>query len=125
MSVIEYAAKFVELAKFYPHYTAETAEFSKCIKFENGLRAEIKRAIGYQKIRQFSNLVSSCKIYEEDTKAHYKIMNERKGKQQQSRGKPYSAPADKSEQSVNDESGPRKRDTPTEIVCFRCEAVLL
>jgi len=29
----EYAAKFVELAKFYPHYNAETAEFSKCIKF--------------------------------------------------------------------------------------------
>jgi len=51
MSVIEYVAKFVESAKFYPHYNAETAEFSKCIKFENGLRAEIKRAIGYQKIR--------------------------------------------------------------------------
>jgi len=50
MSVTEYAAKFVELDKFYPHYTAEIAEFSKCIKFENGLRAEIKRAIGYQKI---------------------------------------------------------------------------
>jgi len=47
MSVTEYAAKFVELAKFYPHYTAETDEFSKCIKFENGLRADIKRAIGY------------------------------------------------------------------------------
>jgi len=47
MSVTEYAAKFVKLAKFYPHYTAETAEFSKCIKFENGLRADIKRAIGY------------------------------------------------------------------------------
>ena len=47
MSVTEYAAKFVELAKFYPHYTTETAEFSKCIKFENGLRADIKRAIGY------------------------------------------------------------------------------
>jgi len=40
-------------------------------------------------------LVSSCRIYEEDTKAHYKIMNERKGKQHKSRGKPYSAPADK------------------------------
>jgi len=39
MSATEYAAKFVELAKFYPHYTPETAEFSKCIKFENGLRA--------------------------------------------------------------------------------------
>jgi len=120
MSVMEYAAKFVELVKFYPHYNAETAEFSKSIKFENGERAEIKRAIGYQKIRQFSELVSSCRIYEEDTKAHYKIMNERKGKQQQSRGKPYSALADEGEQRVNDESRPRERYTPTEIVCFRC-----
>lgn len=50
MSVTEYAAKFVEFAKFYPHYAAKTAEYSKCIKFENGLRAEIKRAIGYQQI---------------------------------------------------------------------------
>jgi len=38
----------------------------------------IKRAIGYQKIRQFSDLVNSCRIYEEDTKAHYKVMNERR-----------------------------------------------
>jgi len=82
MLVTEYAAKFVELAKFYPHYTAETAEFSKCIKFENGLLVEIKRAIGYQKICNFSELVSSCRIYEEDTKAHYKAVNERKGKGQ-------------------------------------------
>jgi len=108
------------LAKFYLHYNAETAEFSKCIKFENGLHAEIKWAIGYQKIRQFSDLVSSYIIYEEDTKAHYKIMNERKGKQQQIRGKPYNALADKGKQRVNDESKPRKRDTPAEIVCFRC-----
>ena len=47
LSVTEYAAKFVELGKFYPHYTPETTELSKCIKFENGLRVEIKRAIGY------------------------------------------------------------------------------
>jgi hypothetical protein len=120
MSVTEYADKFVELAKFYPHYNVEIAEFSKCIKFENGLRAEIKRAIGYQKIRQFFELVSSCRIYEDDTKAHYKILNERMGKHQQSRGKPYSAPADKGKQRVNDEKRPRKRDTPTEVVCFRC-----
>jgi hypothetical protein len=95
MSVTEYAAKFVQLAKFYPHYTADNAEFSKCIKFENGLRADIKRAIGYQKIRNFSELVSSCRIYEEDTKAHYKGMSDRRGKGQQSRLTPYSAPADK------------------------------
>jgi len=77
-----YTAKFVELAKFYPHYTPDTVEFLKCIKFENGLRADIKRAIGYQKIRNFSELVSSCRIYEEDTKAHYKVMSERGGKGQ-------------------------------------------
>ena len=94
MSITEYAAKFVELAKFYPHYAAETAEFSKFIKFENGLRADIKRAIGYQKIRDFSEFVSNCRIYEEDTKAHYKVMNDRKGKGQQSRPKPYSALAE-------------------------------
>jgi len=95
MLVTDYAAKFVELAKFYPHYTAEIAEFSKCIKFENGLRADIKRAIGYRKIHNFSELVSSCRIYEEDIKAHYKVVNERKGKGQQILPKPYSAPTER------------------------------
>ncbi|XP_039688628.1 uncharacterized protein [Medicago truncatula] len=107
-------------AEFYPHYTAEIAEFSKCIKFENGLRAEIKRAIGYQKIRTFSELVSSCRIYVEDTKDHYKIVNERKSKGQPSRPKPYSAPADKGKQRVNDERRPRKKDAPVEIMCYTC-----
>lgn len=120
MLVTEYADKFVELAKFYPHYTAETAEFSKCIKFENGLRADIKRAIGYQKIKNFSDLVSSCRIYEEDTKAHYKVMSERRGKGQHSRPKPYSAPADKGKKRLNDERRPKRRDAPTDIVCFKC-----
>jgi hypothetical protein len=120
MLVTEYAAKFVELAKFYPHYTAETAEFSKCIKFENGLRPEIKRAIGYQQIRNFSELVSSCRIYEEDTITHYKIRNERKSKNQQNRYKPYNAPADKDSQRVNDERKPGRKDTNAEVVCYTC-----
>ncbi|CAJ2642347.1 unnamed protein product [Trifolium pratense] len=120
MSVTEYAAKFVELAKFYPHYSADTAEFSKCIKFENGLRPEIKRAIGYQKIREFSDLVSSCRIYEADTKAHYKIMNERKSRSQPSRGKPYSTPADKGKSRVNDERKSVRKAVPNEVVCFNC-----
>jgi hypothetical protein len=95
MSVTEYAAKFVELANFYPHYNAENDEFSKCIKFENGPRPEIK-------------------------KAHYKIMNERRSKQQQNRGKPYSAPIDKGKQKTNDERRPKKKETPAEIVCYKC-----
>nr|ABD28305.1 RNA-directed DNA polymerase (Reverse transcriptase) [Medicago truncatula] len=63
MSVTEYAAKFVELSKFYPHYTAENAEFSRCIKFENGLRPDIKRAIGYQQLRVFQDLPVSMAPY--------------------------------------------------------------
>jgi len=63
--------------------------------------------------------VSSCRIYEEDTKAHYKVMNERKGKSQQSRPKPYSAPVGKGKQKVK-ERRPRKKDTPAEIVCYTC-----
>ena len=54
--------------------------------------------------RNFFELVSSCRIYEEDIKAHYKAVNERKGKGQQSRPKPYSAPADKGKQRVNEEA---------------------
>ncbi|XP_058762057.1 uncharacterized protein LOC131635457 [Vicia villosa] len=102
LSVIEYAAKFVELSKLYPHYNEATAEFSKCIKFENRLRPEIKKANEYQKICNFPDLVDSCRIYEEDNNAHYKIINEKRGKLQHNRGKPYDAPAGKGKQKVVD-----------------------
>ncbi|XP_058757745.1 uncharacterized protein LOC131631000 [Vicia villosa] len=68
-SVVEYAVKFGELAKFYQHYDGPTGEFSKCIKFENGLRSEIKKAVGYQKIRVFADLVDCCRIFEEQKSA--------------------------------------------------------
>ena len=83
LTMNEYASKFMELAKFYPYYSEATVEFSKCIKFENGLHLEIKRVIGYQQIHVFSELVNSCRIYEEDSKAHsahYKNLNEKRGK---------------------------------------------
>ncbi|XP_058745996.1 uncharacterized protein LOC131618857 [Vicia villosa] len=79
MSVTEYAAKFTELAKFYPYYDGAGAEFLKCIKFDNGLRSEIKKDVGYQKIHIFPNLVDSCRIFEEDNNAHYKVITNRRG----------------------------------------------
>ena len=63
MSVTDYTARFVELVQYYPHYSEATAEFSKCVKFENGLRPEIKQAVGYQRIRRFSDLTDCCRIY--------------------------------------------------------------
>lgn len=44
--IVEYAAEFGELVKFCPHYNAATTKGSKCIKFENSLRPEIKQDIG-------------------------------------------------------------------------------
>ena len=88
------------MAKVYPHYNEANAEFSKCIKFENRLRPEIKKAVGYQKIRVFTDLIDSCRIYEEGNNAYYKIINERRGKHQQNRGKPYNAPVGKGKQKV-------------------------
>ncbi|XP_058753432.1 uncharacterized protein LOC131626613 [Vicia villosa] len=87
--VTDYAAKFVELAKFYPHYNEATAEFSKCIKLESGLRPEIK-----------------------------KILNEKRGKHQQNCGKPYDAPVGKGKQKTIDGQITSGGDAHTGIVCF-------
>ena len=84
----------MELAKFYPPYSEATAEFLKCVKFDNDLHPEIR----YQQIRRFPELVNRCRIYEDDSKAqsaHYKGLSERRGNHNLNCGKPYSALADK------------------------------
>ena len=117
-SVTEYAAKFIELAKFYPHFDGEGAEFSKCIKFENGLRSEIKKAVGYQKIRVFFDLVDSCRIFEEDNNAHHNIVSDKRGKNKQNRGKPYDDGRGK--QRVAHGQRTSGGDAPARVVCFKC-----
>lgn len=47
MIVVDYATKFEELFRFFPHYNGVGVEGSKCFKFESGLRAEIKQFIKY------------------------------------------------------------------------------
>ncbi|XP_058784152.1 uncharacterized protein LOC131658921 [Vicia villosa] len=91
-SVIEYAAKFLELEKFYPLYSEATVEFSKCI---------------------------NRRTYEEDNNAHYKIVNERRGKHQQNCGKPYDAPAGKGKQKVVDGKRTSGGDAAAGVVCFK------
>ncbi|XP_050889646.1 uncharacterized protein LOC127094932 [Lathyrus oleraceus] len=89
--VAEYATKFEELIKFCPHYNTSNTERSKCLKFVNGLRPDIKKALGYQQITRFSELVNKSRIYDEDSResvAHYKSLHDKKGKGQ-FRGKSY------------------------------------
>ena len=66
MTVGEYAAKFEELARYYPSYQDANSERSRCVKFTNGLRPEIKEAIRMQRIHHFPTLVNACRIFEED-----------------------------------------------------------
>ncbi|XP_050889534.1 uncharacterized protein LOC127094800 [Lathyrus oleraceus] len=120
LSVTEYAAKFTELAKFYPHYDGANAKFSKCIKFENGLCPEIKKVVGYQKIRVFADLIDSCRIFEEDNNAHYKILSEKRGRGQHSRGKPYETPVGKGKQKVIPGRRTSGGDAPANVICFKC-----
>ncbi|XP_028223071.1 uncharacterized protein LOC114404174 [Glycine soja] len=53
MIVTEYAAKFEELVRYFPHYQGRDGESSNCVKFLNGLRPEVKQAVNYQGVRQF------------------------------------------------------------------------
>jgi hypothetical protein len=123
MTVAEYAAKFGVLIKFSPYYNAVDAETSKCIKFENGLRPEIKQFIGYQRIRRFADLVDASRIYDADSRArsnHYKAASEKKNTGQ-NRGIPY----DKEDQkdrcykcgAVGHRAAECKATNPT---CFKC-----
>ncbi|XP_058767324.1 uncharacterized protein LOC131641004 [Vicia villosa] len=94
ITVPEYAAKYVELAKYYTHYNNDEAgEFSKYIKFENGLHDEIKQGVRYQRIRQFADLVDCSMIFKEDNikmkSYHSRELVDRKGKKHMDRGKPY------------------------------------
>ncbi|MCI60060.1 hypothetical protein A2U01_0081315, partial [Trifolium medium] len=67
------------------------AEEDKCVKFENGLRPDIKQLIGFSEIRNFPTLVNKSRIYDKDSRAkanYYKATNEKRRKDF-CRGKPY------------------------------------
>ncbi|XP_050915118.1 uncharacterized protein LOC127130088 [Lathyrus oleraceus] len=123
----DYAAKFEKLSRLWPYYNVVEVEVSKCIKFENGLRLEIKHFIGYQEIRQFSMLVNKCCIYYEDRRArsdHYKSVSGKKNGDQ-SRGKLYATPVAKEDHKTHHNTasgkGTSEGGAHTPIKCFKCE----
>jgi hypothetical protein len=91
LSVAEYAAKFEDLCRYSPHYNTVEAEEDKCVKFESGLRPDIKQLIDVLEIRNFATLVNKSNICDLDGKAkvnYYKAVNDKRAKGQD-RGKPY------------------------------------
>ncbi|MCI16731.1 cellular nucleic acid-binding protein, partial [Trifolium medium] len=116
MSVADYSVKFEELCTFSPHYNTMEAEHDKCVKFENGLRPDIKHLIVFSQIRDFATLVDKSRICDDDGKAktnYYKAISDNKRGRGQDRGKPY---ADKGKR-VAENSGGRRKFTSQ---CFKC-----
>ncbi|GAU45527.1 hypothetical protein TSUD_400740 [Trifolium subterraneum] len=113
MSVAEYAAKFESLCAFSPHYNTPEAEKDKCVKFESGLRPDIKHIIGFAEIRNFTTLVEKARICDEDGKAKSNYFKAVRGKSQD-RVKPYEV---KGKGSARGGKGKEKMDNDK---CYRC-----
>lgn len=105
------------MIKFCPHYNTANAERTKCFKFVNGLRLDIKKAMGYQQITRFSELVNKSRIYDEDNHesvTHYKSLHDKKGKGK-FRGKSYDGKKKAGDGKKSSEGG-----SHTPVKCFRC-----
>ncbi|XP_025982928.1 uncharacterized protein LOC114374159 [Glycine soja] len=64
MSVAEYAARFENLVRYFPHYQGEARERSKCVKFINGLQLEVKMMVNCHGIHNFVQLTNMCRIFD-------------------------------------------------------------
>ncbi|XP_050877291.1 uncharacterized protein LOC127081044 [Lathyrus oleraceus] len=107
MIVAKYSTKFEELMKLSPHYNGVVVEGSKCIKFENELKPEIKKGIVYQEIHRARS-------------TQYKSVSERKG-DNKFRGKPYSSLVDKEKQRTLDEKKSSGGVNPAYVKCFKSD----
>jgi len=135
MTVVEYAAKFEELVRYFPRYQGRNGEISKYVKFLNDLQPEVKQVMNYQGVRQFPLLVNMCRIWDEDSRdraSYYRSTGPMKNKKNgpQHRGKPYSTPTKQYGKCPNyqrtvamgfvGDSGSKPNTFPTQITCYKC-----
>ncbi|XP_057444244.1 uncharacterized protein LOC130736425 [Lotus japonicus] len=73
-------------------------EKSKCIKFEYGLRPDIRTAVGHDQIQNFATLVEKCRIFEENEKTQKEYLKgigvNKAPKKKEEERKPYLRPQD-------------------------------
>ncbi|XP_027337238.1 uncharacterized protein LOC113850923 [Abrus precatorius] len=68
MTVGEYAAKFQELMKYWPHYQHGDGEEDLYAQFEHGLRPDIRAAISVFQLTDLPTLVSKSRIFEANSR---------------------------------------------------------
>ncbi|XP_006596788.1 uncharacterized protein LOC114384001 [Glycine soja] len=133
-TVAKYATKFEELVRYFPQYQGRDNESSKCVKFLNGLRPEVKQAVNYQGVHQIPLLVNMCRIWDEDSRdsaTYYRstspMKNKKNGSQNWGRQYPTSPkhygnfPNNQRTTAMGFSSGSGSKPTTfsTQIVCYR------
>ncbi|KAL4371732.1 hypothetical protein AHAS_Ahas06G0195200 [Arachis hypogaea] len=70
MTIVEYTSKFEELCRSsrISQGTPESYEGWKCVRYEVGLREDIRRVVTPLEMRRFSELVGKAKVVEEYAK---------------------------------------------------------
>ncbi|XP_027351275.1 uncharacterized protein LOC113862386 [Abrus precatorius] len=68
VTVGEYAAKFQELIKYWPHYQHGDGEKDLCAQFEHGLRPDIRVAVSVFQLIDLPTLVSKSRIFEANSR---------------------------------------------------------
>ena len=122
MIVGEYASKFEELGKdstFFYHQE----ERMKCIKFENGLKDELRKAVGILEIVDFPTLIHKCRFlkdFENNQNIKPKYFGPQTNKNKRNEGKPYNCPQWRTQ---SNQSSSRKSSRPVydHITCFKCK----
>ncbi|XP_027348108.1 uncharacterized protein LOC113859571 [Abrus precatorius] len=68
MIVGEYAAKFQELMKYWPHYQHSDGVEDLCAQFEHGLRSDIRVTVSVFQLTDLPTLVSKSRIFEANSR---------------------------------------------------------
>ncbi|KAL8108980.1 hypothetical protein AgCh_025174 [Apium graveolens] len=77
-SVLEYEAKFTELARLIPEYVS--TEIQKARRFQQGLRPEIHRRVVALQLKTYSSMVQAALVIESDQKLAVKEESDKKRK---------------------------------------------
>ncbi|XP_023871514.2 uncharacterized protein LOC111984125 [Quercus suber] len=101
-TVLQYEAKFTELARFAPHIMSDDVRKAK--KFQRGLRPSIKTRMAALRLKAYSVVVETAKVVEKECEDYLKIQDQNKKR---------SKPEESSKENENDK--PFKKKTTMEL----------
>nr|KYP62010.1 hypothetical protein KK1_016525 [Cajanus cajan] len=120
MTVGEYASKFEKLGK-YSTFFYHPDERMKCIKFEDGLRPELRKEVGILEISDFPTLIYKCRFlegFDHNKDNRPKSFGPQFNKKRNNEGKPYDRPQWKTQSSQF--TGNSSRPMNNQAKCLKC-----